>query len=396
MRDTSLTPYLTLQLVADVHRLPGETVAHSLLSSHGLAPPLLARFENGLLYRFIEGSVCSPADLRRPMVWRGVAKRLGQWHATVPASSLSSGPTGNGHRVAQDAEQVSRETNGDTGGRMPATLTPNLWTVSQRWLQVLPSKTAAEKSRNANLQRELEWLARRLESARGVDGLQFVFSHCDLLHGNVIVLPDAKPARSASSSSSDSDGSAGSKSDHHRHRNLHRRRQHHHHQHPSCEVSFIDYEYCTPAPAAFDIANHFAEWGGFECDYSVLPTRLQRRDFLAHYLSSYNEHLGRSPGAVAAAAAAGTTAAEGAAEDEYERELDRLSEQVDAFRGVPGFYWGLWAHIQASISQIDFDYAGYAQIRLAEYWDWKAELLGEREAGGREMPLRERRWAQDE
>ncbi len=45
-------------------------------------------------------------------------------------------------------------------------------------------------------------------------------------------------------------------------------------------MSFIDYEYATPSPAAFDIANHFAEWAGFECDHGAVPTRSQRMDFL--------------------------------------------------------------------------------------------------------------------
>jgi len=63
--------------------------------------------------------------------------------------------------------------------------------------------------------------------------------------------------------------------------------------------------------------------------------------------------------------------------------------------GVPGFYWGIWALIQATISQIDFDYASYADLRLGEYWGWKAELDGSRKGEGREAPLRERRWAEE-
>lgn len=35
-------------------------------------------------------------------------------------------------------------------------------------------------------------------------------------------------------------------------------------------VNFIDYEYAIPSPAAFDIANHFAEWGGYDCDYNMM------------------------------------------------------------------------------------------------------------------------------
>ena len=56
---------------------------------------------------------------------------------------------------------------------------------------------------------------------------------------------------------------------------------------------------------------------------------------------------------------------------------------------------GIWALVQATISQIDFDYASYAEVRLGEYWAWRAEVEGTRVAEGREMPLREKRWAQE-
>jgi ethanolamine kinase len=170
-----------------------------------------------------------------------------------------------------------------------------------------------------------------------------VFAHCDLLCGNVIVQPRAQQ-------SSDD----------------------------MVEVSFIDYEYATPSPAAFDIANHFAEWGGFDCDFSVLPTRQTRRNFIREYIESYFSFLSieMSP-------------------QELELEARKLFDEVDVFRGAPGFYWGIWALIQATISQIDFDYAAYAEVRLSEYWAWREELSGERAAAGKEMPLRERRWAQE-
>jgi ethanolamine kinase len=147
-------------------------------------------------------------------------------------------------------------------------------------------------------------------------------------------------------------------------------------------VTFIDYEYATPSPAAFDLANHFAEWGGFDCDFSVLPTRTQRREFVTEYVDSYFSLLEkRRPGAGAVDKAA---------------EVEKLLEEVDVFRGVPGFYWGIWALIQATISEIDFDYASYAETRLGEYYAWRAETTGERQRAGEEMPLRERRWAQEE
>lgn len=174
---------------------------------------------------------------------------------------------------------------------------------------------------------------------------QLVFAHCDLLSGNVIV----EPKGAASVSESDE------------------------------TVAFIDYEYATPSPAAFDLANHFAEWGGFDCDHGVLPTRSQRREFVTDYIRTYFALLPEKP--------AGAN---------VDTEIEKLCREVDAFRGVPGFYWGIWAMIQATISQIEFDYASYAEVRLGEYWAWKEEHLGLRQEQGKELPLREARWAQEE
>lgn len=78
-----------------------------------------------------------------------------------------------------------------------------------------------------------------------------------------------------------------------------------------------------------------------------------------------------------------------------EKEVERLFAQVDEYRGIPGFYWGIWALIQAQISQIDFDYAEYAEIRLGEYFSWRSEQDGSRAASGEEAPIREARWAQE-
>lgn len=84
-------------------------------------------------------------------------------------------------------------------------------------------------------------------------------------------------------------------------------------------VSFIDYEYATPSPAAFDIANHLAEWVGYDCDYNMIPTRSVRRQFLTEYVQSYSKfsHLGQSE----------------------EEAIEKLFQDVDRYRGIPGFYW---------------------------------------------------------
>ena len=85
-------------------------------------------------------------------------------------------------------------------------------------------------------------------------------------------------------------------------------------------VQFIDYEYANPSPAAFDLANHFAEFAGFDCDYDMVPTRSVRRGFLSQYVQSYRYHRGIP-------------------ESEQEAMVDRLFEDVDRFHGLPGLYW---------------------------------------------------------
>jgi len=311
-----------------------ETKAHSLLASRHLAPPLLARFRNGLLYRFIEGEVCTSQDLQNPKIYVSVAQMLGQWHGSLPLSAIS-----------EEKDLVSG-TNGTTTSRQAPY--PNLWTVLQSWIDALPKGSQEELDRRNSLQQELVELSGKLQDTPGLGGKQYVFSHCDLLSGNVIVCrPKSKGAHCNKCAT-------------------------------EVSVSFIDYEYATPAPAAFDIANHFAEWGGFECDYSVLPTKSQRREFLAHYVRSFLTAAGPDP-----------------SDQSVEQGLKQLCEQVDLFRGLPGFYWGIWAIIQAQISQIEFDYASYAEIRLAEYFNWKAELDGTRKQQGKEMPVREKRWAEE-
>lgn len=160
-------------------------------------------------------------------------------------------------------------------------------------------------------------------------------------------------------------------------------------------MSFIDYEYATPCPAAFDIANHFAEWGGLSCDYSVLPTRSQRRAFIEEYLANYFRHI---PGPNSDEADGSddsdqtNASARSSTREDVEVSENKLFDEVDLFRGIPGLYWGVWALIQAEISQIDFDYGSYAEVRLGEYWAWRAERDGSREG---EMPQRERRWAEE-
>lgn len=219
----------------------------------------------------------------------------------------------------------------------------------QKWIHALPRDSPEKRIHVANLQEELLRTVRDLAHLSGIGEQGFVFSHNDLLSGNVIVNTQSC----------------------HKARTIE-------------DVSFIDYEYSAPAPAAFDLANHFAEWGGFECKYEQLPTRSQRRGFIQEYLRSYRAHKD------AAAIPNGNSHQLG-----YDESSTEFFETIDRFRGVPGLYWGIWALIQAIISDIDFDYTSYAEKRLNEYWCWRAEEDGSRLKGGQDMPMREQRWHEE-
>lgn len=56
---------------------------------------------------------------------------------------------------------------------------------------------------------------------------------------------------------------------------------------------FIDYEYAGPNPVAFDIANHWCEWGAdyhaaipHHLDYSKFPTEEQQLRFTRAYVAA--------------------------------------------------------------------------------------------------------------
>ncbi|KAK6342888.1 hypothetical protein TWF718_008269 [Orbilia javanica] len=291
--------------------------------NHNLAPPLLARFHNGHAYRFLPGKPCSVTDITEEVVWRGVARELAQWHAVLPVAKFDSSGDSIG---VQDILKHQ----------------PNVWSTAKKWLEAIPAGTEREKNQKELLRNEFEHLVHRLRPDDEATRRSFVFGHGDLLSGNIILQDFVREATG----------------------------------HEVKTAKFIDYEHSTYCPRAFDLANHFSEWTGFDCDYNLLPTTSTRREFVREYLHSYQR----------------TTGQQNAISEE---DVSTLLSEIDSYRGFPGFYWGLCALIQAQAStgSIDFDYAGYAQLRFAEYWAWREEEDGTRARSMKDMPLRELKWS---
>lgn len=145
----------------------GETTSHALLASRGLAPPLLARFNNGLLYRFIRGKPCGHLDLVTPPIYRGVARRLGQWHAVLPNKGTSSVPSDEASIVAHsEAESAKQEEGFEV--IQPRRGGPSMWAVLQKWILALPVSTPEQRSRRLSLQQELQWVLAQLDDGKGI------------------------------------------------------------------------------------------------------------------------------------------------------------------------------------------------------------------------------------
>lgn len=150
---------------------------------------MLARFQNGLLYRFIRGHVCTPDDLTRPSVWRAVARRLAQWHAALPIRDApSSGSTKPVPPVVSPFQLVDSDKAAPPLGSAVDDITPikvrqsgpNLWSTLQKWILALPASTEQQRTRRQALQKEFERIVEEMDDGTGIGENGVGFLHPEL------------------------------------------------------------------------------------------------------------------------------------------------------------------------------------------------------------------------
>lgn len=117
------------------------------------------------------------------------------------------------------------------------------------------------------------------------------------------------------------------------------------------KLYFIDFEYGSYSYRGYDIANHFNEYAGFDCDYSLYPDKASQYHFFRHYLQP------DKPQSVS------------------EADLENLYVETNSYKLASHLYWALWALIQANVSSIDFDYLNYFFLRYEEYTRQKADSI---------------------
>lgn len=146
----------------------------------------------------------TPQDLTAPNIYTAVAKRLGQWHAKVDTKGLmevldSMGPR---RKISRDSgvpeliydgdsddDILGRGRDSDEESLDDKGIEPGqseLWKTLGKWIEALPEGNEKQSEIKQTLDRELSWIEENAE-LRGLG--EIVFGHCDLLSGNVIILP---------------------------------------------------------------------------------------------------------------------------------------------------------------------------------------------------------------
>ena len=142
------------------------------------------------MYRFIRGHVSTSEDLTSEPVWRGVARRLGQWHATLPIISTGK------KAVVADAgmnvplkspDPIPTASLEEINAITPSKPTPNVWTVMQKWVFALPTTNETELKQKKVLQKELERTVTDLGGKPGLGG-NGVFWHSEATQIRMIAL----------------------------------------------------------------------------------------------------------------------------------------------------------------------------------------------------------------
>uniref|UniRef100_A0A7N0T8Q6 ethanolamine kinase n=1 Tax=Kalanchoe fedtschenkoi TaxID=63787 RepID=A0A7N0T8Q6_KALFE len=208
-------------------------------------------------------------------------------------------------RVPELAAAIAKELKQFHQVEIPGSKDPQLWNDMLKFFQKASALSFDENEKQKTYEtisfKELQSEIKELQELTSRFDAPVVFAHNDLLCGNIMV--------------NDDEG----------------------------KVYLIDFEYGSYNYRGFDIGNHFNEYAGYECDYSLYPTKEEQYHFFKHYLNP------RKPDEVP------------------NKEVEALYVETNTYMLASHLYWALWSLIQAKMSPIDFDYLGYFFLRYNEY-----------------------------
>jgi len=240
-----------------------------LLAKYNLGAPLVAEFNNGICYHYVNGRSLSNADIFKEEIYSLVAEKLAKIH-NIPMESKQN----------------------------------VLWSKTKNLINLISEFENNEHYGNGifncknDLVKEFHFLKSLLENCDS----PIVFCHLDLNLPNILY-----------------DGT---------------------------EVHFIDVEYSGCSYAAFDIANHFVEFVGFEeniLDYERwYPDKKFQLSWLRKYFAVFTENIS-------------------------EAQIESTYQLVQQFVLCSHLMWGAWSLVQSQVSKINFNFKDFAHQRFLEY-----------------------------
>lgn len=145
------------------------------------------------------------------------------------------------------------------------------------------------------------------------------------------------------------------------------------------ELRIIDFDYAKRNYLLFDIANHFNEYTGLECDYArYFPSEDHMATFVANYRAAMRRHLneahrtlqkttGRAEEIIPGEEALFWTASEA----EEAATVAHWTRLVKLLTLASNLSWSIWSLVQEAVSTLDVDFLDYAKLRLARYVETK-------------------------
>ncbi|PON78400.1 Protein kinase-like domain containing protein [Parasponia andersonii] len=285
-----------------------ELQAIKYLSAAGFGANLLGVFGNGMVQSFIYARTLAPLDMKRPKLAAEIAKQLRRFHQVEIPGSKEPQLWNDMFKFFEKASSLEfddsekqRIYNTISFKEIHSEIIELKLLVGASSQNVLNSVWGGDGRRNYMFILALE--------LTDLFNAPVVFAHNDLLSGNIMLNDEEET------------------------------------------LYFIDFEYGSYNYRGYDIGNHFNEYAGYDCDFSLYPSKDEQYHFFRHYLQPENPH------------------------EVSDKDLEALYVEANTYMLASHLYWALWGIIQAKISPIDFDYVGYFFLRYNEYKKQKENCL---------------------
>ncbi|KAJ7655166.1 kinase-like protein [Mycena polygramma] len=290
---------------------------HVLSSQYHIGPRVYGTFENGRVEEYFDSTTLTAADLRNPKISCWIGARMAELHSVD----------------IEAVEDTSPDNRGEgKGWEIGVKKNVRSWIHPAREVLALPtvSETLRAEFDLDGFEKQwdvyMQWLASVDDVQRGS---RRVYAHNDTQYGNLLLLNT-------------------------RNENLPEHRQ----------LIVVDFEYASPNPASFDIANHFHEWtANYHSDtphilhHSRYPTKEERTNFYLAYLEFSTVTPDSQP----------------LNKFELMGLIPNLEKQVRAWSPASHAMWAIWGLVQAredlegGVEEPEFDYVGYAHCRMAAF-----------------------------